>query len=132
MYALCLVMSFCLMIRLPPRSTRTDTRFPYTTLFLSLRGRALRGARAGLAGHFGNPHRAVLHCRRGQRSRRLRARLPRPPPCTEASMELVTKQRLKLLAGRSNLPIAAAIAAFLGVGLAIGRAAGREQGCPLV
>src|SRR3546814_19749228 len=23
------------MIRLPPRSTRTDTRFPYTTLFLS-------------------------------------------------------------------------------------------------
>src|SRR3546814_12349028 len=24
------------MIRLPPRSTRTDTRFPYTTLFRSL------------------------------------------------------------------------------------------------
>src|SRR3546814_16353144 len=24
---------FCLMIRLPPRSTRTDTLFPYTTLF---------------------------------------------------------------------------------------------------
>src|SRR3546814_19187889 len=27
---------FCLMIRRPPRSTRTDTLFPYTTLFLSL------------------------------------------------------------------------------------------------
>src|SRR3546814_12708079 len=26
---------FCLMIRRPPRSTRTDTRFPYTTLFRS-------------------------------------------------------------------------------------------------
>src|SRR3546814_17190191 len=26
---------FYLMIRLPPRSTRTDTRFPYTTLFRS-------------------------------------------------------------------------------------------------
>src|SRR3546814_18833760 len=26
---------FFLMIRLPPRSTRTDTLFPYTTLFLS-------------------------------------------------------------------------------------------------
>src|SRR3546814_11899165 len=26
------------MIRRPPRSTRTDTRFPYTTLFRSLRG----------------------------------------------------------------------------------------------
>src|SRR3546814_18759730 len=29
---------FFLMIRRPPRSTRTDTLFPYTTLFLSLRG----------------------------------------------------------------------------------------------
>src|SRR3546814_18750961 len=27
------------MIRLPPRSTRTDTLFPYTTLFRSARGR---------------------------------------------------------------------------------------------
>src|SRR3546814_5512360 len=26
---------FCLMIRRPPRSTRTDTPFPYTTLFRS-------------------------------------------------------------------------------------------------
>src|SRR3546814_9053492 len=30
--------SLCLMIRRPPRSTRTDTLFPYTTLFRSLRG----------------------------------------------------------------------------------------------
>src|SRR3546814_13532706 len=29
------------MIRRPPRSTRTDTLFPYTTLFRSLRGRAV-------------------------------------------------------------------------------------------
>src|SRR3546814_2384986 len=29
-------MSFFLMIRRPPRSTRTDTLFPYTTLFRSL------------------------------------------------------------------------------------------------
>src|SRR3546814_12086912 len=27
---------FCLMIRRPPRSTRTDTLFPYTTLFRSM------------------------------------------------------------------------------------------------
>src|SRR3546814_14392514 len=32
MWLLC----FCLMIRRPPRSTRTDTLFPYTTLFRSL------------------------------------------------------------------------------------------------
>src|SRR3546814_6979123 len=31
------------MIRRPPRSTRTDTLFPYTTLFRSLRPRARQG-----------------------------------------------------------------------------------------
>src|SRR3546814_17791729 len=46
-----------------------------------------------------------------------RSLLLRPPPCTEASMELVTKKRLKLLAGRENLPLAAEIAEFLGVEL---------------
>src|SRR3546814_4863658 len=30
------IVIFCLMIRRPPRSTRTDTLFPYTTLFRSL------------------------------------------------------------------------------------------------
>src|SRR3546814_4736160 len=36
---------FFLMIRRPPRSTRTDTLFPYTTLFRSRRpGRRGRGA----------------------------------------------------------------------------------------
>src|SRR3546814_16513320 len=29
-------MCFCLIIRRPPRSTRTDTLFPYTTLFRSV------------------------------------------------------------------------------------------------
>src|SRR3546814_2696191 len=32
---------FFLMIRRPPRSTRTDTLFPYTTLFRSFKGLAL-------------------------------------------------------------------------------------------
>src|SRR3546814_10544391 len=35
-------MFFFLMIRRPPRSTRTDTLFPYTTLFRSLAGALLR------------------------------------------------------------------------------------------
>src|SRR3546814_20079385 len=35
MFLLCF---FFLMIRLPPRSTRTDTLFPYTTLFRSSHG----------------------------------------------------------------------------------------------
>src|SRR3546814_15157232 len=34
---------FFLMIRRPPRSTRTDTLFPYTTLFRSPRARARQG-----------------------------------------------------------------------------------------
>src|SRR3546814_9393148 len=32
----CVFFFFCLMIRRPPRSTRTDTLFPYTTLFRSV------------------------------------------------------------------------------------------------
>src|SRR3546814_5261248 len=39
-----LVVFFFLMIRLPPRSTRTDTLFPYTTLFRSVRDLAARHA----------------------------------------------------------------------------------------
>src|SRR3546814_17134137 len=40
----------CLMIRQPPRSTRTDTLFPYTTLFRSVQYRAgtLGGEHDGL------------------------------------------------------------------------------------
>src|SRR3546814_16825656 len=37
---------FFLMIRRPPRSTRTDTLFPYTTLFRSERAGAIRLRRA--------------------------------------------------------------------------------------
>src|SRR3546814_15321867 len=37
---------FFLMIRRPPRATRTDTLFPYTTLFRSM----ATGARAGACG----------------------------------------------------------------------------------
>src|SRR3546814_10378684 len=33
---LCFLLFFFLMIRRPPRSTRTDTLFPYTTLFRSV------------------------------------------------------------------------------------------------
>src|SRR3546814_18251892 len=38
---------FLLMIRRPPRSTRTDTLFPYTTLFRSLRRRMGADSRWG-------------------------------------------------------------------------------------
>src|SRR3546814_20943059 len=40
---------FCLMIRRPPRSTRTDTLFPYTTLFRSQRRIGPEGVAHALA-----------------------------------------------------------------------------------
>src|SRR3546814_12667585 len=36
-YICCYLLFFFLMIRRPPRSTRTDTLFPYTTLFRSMK-----------------------------------------------------------------------------------------------
>src|SRR3546814_19491589 len=44
-----MIRCFFLMIRRPPRSTRTDTRFPYTTLF-----------RSGAAGQFLDPADQVI------------------------------------------------------------------------
>src|SRR3546814_19376047 len=41
---LCYLVFLFLMIRRPPRSTRTDTLFPYTTLFRSLRTSRWRGS----------------------------------------------------------------------------------------
>src|SRR3546814_11551353 len=46
--SLYLMFFFFLMIRRPPRSTRTDTLFPYTTLF---RSRALFAAERDIAEH---------------------------------------------------------------------------------
>src|SRR3546814_7024746 len=46
--------SFCLMTRRPPRSTRTDTLFPYTTLLRSVGRRQRRRpgpVRTGSSGH---------------------------------------------------------------------------------
>src|SRR3546814_18618555 len=41
LFYLFLLLFFFLMIRRPPRSTRTDTLFPYTTLFRSVRRKAI-------------------------------------------------------------------------------------------
>src|SRR3546814_3938819 len=47
------------MIRRPPRSTRTDTLFPYTTLFRSIdRERPPARRRDGQSARGGGPHRA--------------------------------------------------------------------------
>src|SRR3546814_13408977 len=71
-------MSFVfLMIRRPPRSTRTDTLFPYTTLFRSLprqrpAAHHLSGRRS--RGFQGPPHHGRRLGRRGDRKRPWRRR----------------------------------------------------------
>src|SRR3546814_6077956 len=54
------------MIRRPPRSTRTDTLFPYTTLFRS--GRRGQLCRAAGAGRGGNPDPGDLAAAGGSRT----------------------------------------------------------------
>src|SRR3546814_2887775 len=56
------------MLRRPPRSTRTDTLSPYTTLFRS-RGRHRESAGAGRPGHFAKRRLAKAATGRKERNR---------------------------------------------------------------
>src|SRR3546814_3488200 len=68
------------MIRRPPRSTRTDTLFPYTTLFRSRRRRATTRATCRSAPPTASPHR---RCRSiGTRIPRAIAEIGRAHVCT--------------------------------------------------
>src|SRR3546814_9092765 len=64
------------MIRRPPRSTRTDTLFPYTTLFRSDTAERATDAESGRAGPGTAPAGSVgghqAAARRGENARRLR------------------------------------------------------------
>src|SRR3546814_5406943 len=63
---------FFLMIRLPPRSTRTDTLFPYTTLFRSSRSRG----RSDRRGRYPPSPRRAVRARGGESARNRGYRLP--------------------------------------------------------
>src|SRR3546814_17561131 len=82
------VVFFFLMKRRPPRSTRTDTLFPYTTLFRS---------RDGLDADAEARHRRARRHRAGERNhaRRRQESAPRQHHC-------VTATTATDLAGRSN------------------------------
>src|SRR3546814_11964870 len=56
MFALLLRLFFFLMIRRPPRSTRTDTLFPYTTLFRSGQRQREHTGQRDRAAHAGERH----------------------------------------------------------------------------
>src|SRR3546814_2896707 len=74
---------FFLMIRRPPRSTRTDTLFPYTTLFRSCR--AVDAARAQAA----RDRRRPVPRRRNERQRDRGARLSRSEEHTSELQSLM-------------------------------------------
>src|SRR3546814_2706037 len=105
---MCLLIFFFLMIRRPPRSTRTDTLFPYTTLFRSWRGNALHGLSLrnlpDASGFQVRSHRIA----RGRADRRLwLARHPLAGLCSARTADL---SRLRLGVGLdplAQLPLAA-------------------------
>src|SRR3546814_12778053 len=111
------------MIRRPPRSTRTDTLFPYTTLFRSARGDlalALAGGevvqvQAAPVGLLAEPDELVA--------------LRQVPPVDRI-------QRLRaLVLGGHGFGVHVAYRASLRIGHAqgqLGSASGREQGCQSV
>src|SRR3546814_8313459 len=71
------------MSRRPPRSTRTATRFPYTTLFRSLSAERLCRFPRHLCGCRADQQQAGLHhhlCRRGGRALQVRRRRRREQP----------------------------------------------------
>src|SRR3546814_13028743 len=90
------------MIRLPPRSTRTDTLFPYTTLFRS--PRFICGSGAPSAG----PHRDRHLVRDHRAAARRPARLSRPHrhrPCRRRGDRSVSGWMQHLIVSPILLPL---------------------------
>src|SRR3546814_2374855 len=103
------------MIRRPPRSTRTDTLFPYTTLFRSYRrvGRG-GGERAPLGGR-GGPLADCQERRHGRRTRSVRSDPARPGQERRRAGALAVSLRSYL---RDRRVPAATLAIALAAGLA--------------
>src|SRR3546814_19039136 len=129
---------FFLMIRRPPRSTRTDTLFPYTTLFRSDRVADAQTLRRQYLGD-----RAVLIFDEGDERRAVRVifqTLDGGRHVPLATLEVDEAVLLLVAAGdtaRGHMPLVvapAALALAFGQRLdgPIGRASVRERGCPSV
>src|SRR3546814_1533069 len=83
---------FFLMRRRPPRSTRTDTLFPYTTLFRSWRCRPTSGG-SSIACLEGRQHDTVRHLQ-AQRQCACRPGTPAAPRSEEHTSELQSLMRI--------------------------------------
>src|SRR3546814_3258386 len=84
---------FCLMIRRPPRSTRTDTLFPYTTLFRSAGVDHPQALPPGQY-HQGSGARYRFHSAAEPHCSRLRQRNPRVRRSEEHTSELQSLMRI--------------------------------------
>src|SRR3546814_10675695 len=86
------------MLRRPPRSTRTDTLFPYTTLFRSTGfARAPPGARRARR----RANRPRQHKQKSHRSRRPKPRpLPLPRPRKTSASSVSSRRELEQLPAR--------------------------------
>src|SRR3546814_18930257 len=91
-----------LIIRLPPRSTRTDTLFPYTTLFRSCSENRVKFSTMSSSRVLSQVPRSITSSdtRRGSSSRALRFHSKKRPYCAVSDP---TRLSLPLLAMRSAL-----------------------------
>src|SRR3546814_12124975 len=109
------------MIRRPPRSTRTDTLFPYTTLF-----------RSGFTVH--PPGTGIMHTINLERLARVVATEERDGECWALPDTLIgTDSHTPMVGGIGVLGWGVggleAESAMLGAPVKTGRASGRERGC---
>src|SRR3546814_5401368 len=92
------------MIRRPPRSTRTDTLFPYTTLFRSLCPPAPDGA--GACRHSITDRHATIRLRPCKRSEEHTSELQSLMRISYAVFCLKKKNHRKTTLGYANTPVA--------------------------
>src|SRR3546814_2150779 len=85
---------FFLMIRRPPRSTRTDTRFPYTTLFRSASARNRPGLRRAVRSRGADRTECCAGSRIPDRLARDRSRTARVRRSEEHTSELQSLMRI--------------------------------------
>src|SRR3546814_17323468 len=111
---------FFLMIRRPPRSTRTDTLFPYTTLFRSL---GQSGIGTGAGDFLEREPRPGAH---------QQVVVFEPPSGTGMHLAGVDIDALRAGAIESNALAPPVVGGIQGAITAIGRALGRARECQIV
>src|SRR3546814_13133001 len=111
------------MIRRPPRSTRTDTLFPYTTLFRSRAGIGI----AQVAAQRASLRKQLARQRSGQDQRRRGARVRRAVPGREVQVGVIGSDEIATLLELQSKALQHALA-----GEENGRASSRERVCQSV